>query len=97
MRIAIVAAAIALGAIPALAASMEDAYRAGVAAAECGLNLPSDQSGALADAVQQAELSSGLSQGDLDALWKKVSAEAAGDKDAFCAAAKPIIKALVAN
>jgi hypothetical protein len=96
MRIFVATAAFAMGATLAMAADLSDAYKAGVAAAECGLNLPSDQSSALADVVQQAELSSGLSAAELDAMWKKVNAEAAQNKDAFCAAAKPIVDSLVA-
>jgi hypothetical protein len=94
MRIIAAAAALSLGAGLAHAADLTDAYRAGVAAAECGLNLPSDKSSALADVVQQAELASGLSPGDLDALWKKVSGEAAADMAGFCAAATPIVESL---
>jgi hypothetical protein len=94
MRIIVAAAALAMGAGLALAANLTDAYRAGVAAAECGLDLPSDKSSALADVVQQAELASGLSPADLDAEWKKVNAEAAADKAGFCAAAKPIVDSL---
>jgi hypothetical protein len=94
MRTIVAATALAMSAGFAMAATLSDAYRAGVAAAECGLNLPSDKSSALADVVQQAELSSGLSPADLDAEWKKVNAEAAADKAGFCASAKPIVESL---
>ena len=72
------------------------AYKAGVAAEKCGLNLDSSTSSQLGDAVQKAEQRSGLAQGDLDALYSKVQSDADADNAGFCAGADKMIKKTIA-
>jgi hypothetical protein len=73
------------------------AYRAGVAAAKCDLQLNSAKSSALGDAVQRIEQRSGLGQNDLDALWAKTQDEAETDNAAYCAKEAPTIDAVISS
>ena len=77
-------------------ADLVAAYRAGVAAVKCNLNLDSSKSSQLGDAVQRIEQRSGLAQADLDALWAKPQAEADADNAGFCASAAAGIDAVIA-
>jgi hypothetical protein len=84
-RIACIAAAVTLAA-PAFAnEAVLAVYRAGVAAQNCDVTLSGDQSSALADVISRKEQASGLSAGDLEALWNQTLAESDADKTAFCA------------
>ena len=78
-------------------ASLVAAYRAGVAAEKCGLDLPSGKSSQLGDAVQRNEQRSGLAQGDLDALWSKTQDEAGADPAGFCASAAALVDKVIAS
>jgi Skp family chaperone for outer membrane proteins len=77
-------------------ADLVAAYKAGVAAEKCGLNLASDVSSQLGDAVQRAEQRSGLAQGDLDALYAKTQSDADADNAGFCANAGAQIEKVIA-
>jgi hypothetical protein len=79
------------------AEGITDAYRAGVAAVECNLNLSSETSSALGDAVQRVEQASGMSQNQLDSLWKKLTADAKADNAAFCADAAVLVDQTIAS
>lgn len=92
--------AVLLSAEPCSAQSSDgitDAYRAGVAAVECNLNLSSETSSALGDAVQRVEQASGMSQQQLDSLWKKLTGEAKADNAGFCATAAPLVDQTIAS
>jgi hypothetical protein len=91
------ASALSVGAVMAATAPAElvKAYQAGVAGAKCDLNLDSQKSSKLGDAVQRIEQKSGLAQADLDALWASTQADADADKAAFCAKATPMIDAVL--
>ena len=73
------------------------AYKAGVAAEKCNLNLASDVSSQLGDAVQRAEQRSGLAQGDLDALYAKTQGDADADTAGFCADAAALVGKVIAS
>jgi len=80
----------------AQSAELAAAYKAGVAAEKCGLNLDSARSSALGDAVQRIEQRSGLAQGDLDALWSKTQGDADADNAGFCADAGKLVDQVIA-
>lgn len=93
-RLVAVAAFLALSTVSASAAPPADlvaAYKAGVAAVKCDIQLASDASSKLGDAVQKVEQKSGLAQADLDALWAETEASADADKAGFCAGAEALI------
>ena len=101
MKLAIAAVLFLATVIPASAqsapADLVAAYKAGVAAEKCGLNLASDASSQLGDAVQRAEQKSGLAQGDLDALYAKTQADADADNAGFCANAAALVDKVIAS
>lgn len=101
MKLAAAALALAALAMPAFAqtppADLVAAYRAGVAAVKCDLQLASDKSSQLGNAVQRIEQKSGLAQPDLDALWSKTEADADADKPAFCADAAAAVDKVIAS
>lgn len=93
-RVLLAAATLALSASAAFAAPPADlvaAYKAGVAAVKCNLELSSDASSKLGDAVQKVEQKSGLAQADLDALWADTEAAADADNAGFCTGAEDLI------
>ena len=77
-------------------ADLVAAYKAGVAAEKCNLNLEAAKSSQLGDAVQRTEQRSGLAQGDLDALWSKTQADADAGNAAFCADAVATVDKVIA-
>ena len=72
------------------------AYKAGVAAEKCGLNLDSEKSSQLGDAVQRNEQRSGLAQADLDALYAKTQSDADADTAGFCGNAAALVDKVIA-
>ncbi|MBM3520423.1 MAG: hypothetical protein FJX63_06615 [Alphaproteobacteria bacterium] len=97
------ASLIALALLPSLAlaqsapAELVAAYKAGVAAEKCSLNLASDKSSQLGDAVQRMEQRSGLAQADLDALWSSTQQAADADNAGFCAEAAGLVDGVIAG
>ena len=77
-------------------AALVAAYKAGVAAEKCGLNLDSDKSSQLGDAVQRNEQRSGLAQADLDALYAKTQGDADADTAGFCVNAAALVNKVIA-
>jgi hypothetical protein len=78
-------------------ADLVSAYKAGVAAAKCGLGLDPGKESALGDAVQRIEQKSGLDQGQLDALWSETQAAYDADQAGFCGAAAGEIDKAIAK
>jgi hypothetical protein len=78
-------------------AELVAAYKAGVAAEKCSLDLASDKSSQLGDAVQRMEQRSGLAQGDLDALWSATQQAADADNAGFCAEAAGLVDGVIAG
>ena len=91
-------AALAMSAVPTFANEAVLAiYRAGVAAQNCDVTLSGEQSSLLADVIARKEQASGLSAGDLEALWSQITAESDADKAAFCAANAAKIEKVIAS
>ena len=96
-RFAVFAAAMTLAA-PAFAnEAVLAVYRAGVAAQNCDVELSGEQSSLLADVISRKEQASGLSAGELEALWNQTLADSDADKTAFCAANLGKIKKIIAS
>lgn len=72
-------------------------YHAGVAAQSCEVSLSGEQSSVLADIIARKEQASGLSAGELEALWAKVTADAEADNASFCAANTAKIDKVIAS
>jgi opacity protein-like surface antigen len=72
-------------------------YRAGVAAQKCDVTLSGENSSLLADVISRAEQASGLSAGDLEALWNKIVVAADADQAGFCAANASKIEKVIAS
>jgi hypothetical protein len=97
-RLFLAVAALALAAGAAQAAPPADlvaAYKAGVAAVKCDLQLSSEASSQLGDAVQKIEQKSGLAQADLDALWAETEQAADADAAGFCANADKLVAKVI--
>ena len=99
----IAASLFALAFVPSVAlaqaapAELVAAYKAGVAAEKCNLELGSSKSSQLGDAVQRMEQRSGLAQGDLDALWSTTQQAADADTAGFCAEAAGLVDGVIAG
>jgi hypothetical protein len=72
-------------------------YRAGVAAQKCDLTLSGETSSRLSDVISRTEQASGLSAGDLEALWNKILVAADADQAGFCAANAGNIEKVIAS
>ena len=97
-RSAIFAAAAVTLAAPAFAnEAVLAVYRAGVAAQACEVTLSGEQSSLLADVIARKEQASGLSAGDLEALWNQITAESEADNAAYCAANAAKIAKVIAS
>jgi hypothetical protein len=96
-RLAVFAIAITMAA-PAFAnEAILAVYRAGVAAQNCDVALSGEQSSVLADVISRKEQASGLSAGDLEALWNQIISESEADSSGFCSANAAKIEKVIAS